>query len=117
MGEVFILNKSGKVVLILQGRIGNSKLKVTIKDHHIAKSRTLSVAEGKIQCQLTKYQMCLGCKACESVCKYDAISVKDDGTGKISYTIDDDKCRRCTECVGHFNAGCYMRKVLCIKRS
>ena len=117
LGEVFILNKSGKVVLILQGRIGNSKLKVTIKDHHIAKSRTLSVAEGKIQCQLTKYQMCLGCKACESVCKYDAISVKDDGTGKISYTIDDDKCRRCTECVGHFNAGCYMRKVLCIKRS
>ena len=83
LGEVFILNKSGKVVLILQGRIGNSKLKVTIKDHHIAKSRTLSVAEGKIQCQLTKYQMCLGCKACESVCKYDAISVKDDGTGKI----------------------------------
>ena len=117
LGEVFILNKSGKVVLILQGRIGNSKLKVTIKDHHIAKSRTLSVAEGKIQCQLTKYQMCLGRKACESVCKYDAISVKDDGTGKISYTIDDDKCRRCTECVGHFNAGCYMRKVLCIKRS
>lgn len=117
LGEVFILNKSGKVVLILQGRIGSSKLKVTIKDHHIAKARTLSVAEGKIQCQLTKYQMCLGCKACESVCKYDAISVKDDGTGKISYTIDDDKCRRCTECVGHFNAGCYMRKVLCIKKS
>lgn len=116
LGEVFILNKSGKVVLILQGRIGSSKLKVTIKDHHIAKARTLSVAEGKIQCQLTKYQMCLGCKACESVCKYDAISVKDDGTGKISYTIDD-KCRRCTECVGHFNAGCYMRKVLCIKKS
>ncbi|MFR7938029.1 MAG: phosphoadenosine phosphosulfate reductase family protein [Lachnospiraceae bacterium] len=117
LGEIFILNKSGKVILVLQGRIGNSKLKVTIKDHHIAKARTLSVAEGKIQCQLTKYQMCLGCKACESVCKYDAISVKDDGTGKISYTIDDDKCRRCTECVGHFNAGCYMRKVLCIKRS
>lgn len=32
--------------------------------------------------------MCLGCKACESVCKYDAISVKDDGTGKIIYSID-----------------------------
>ena len=61
--------------------------------------------------------MCLGCKACESVCKYDAISVKDDGTGKIIYSIDSDKCKRCSECVGHFDAGCYMKKVLRIKRT
>lgn len=116
LGEVFILNKAGKVVLVLQGRMGGTKLKVIIKNIHIAGARTLAVAEGKIQCQLTKYQMCLGCKACESVCKHDAISVKDDGSGRITYTIDDDKCVRCTECVGHFNAGCYMRKVLKIKR-
>lgn len=77
LGEVYVMNKAGKVVLVLQGRIGNNKLKVTIKDIHIAKAKTLAAAEGKIQCQLTKYQMCLGCKACESVCKYDAISVKD----------------------------------------
>ena len=117
LGEVYVMDKVGKVILILQGRIGSTKLKVIIKDIHIAKARTLSVAEGKVQCQLTKYQMCLGCKACESVCKFDAISVKDDGTGKIFYSIDSDKCKRCAECVGHFDAGCYMRKVLCIKRS
>ena len=117
LGEVYVMNKAGKVVLVLQGRIGSTKLKVIIKDIHIAKAKTLSVAESKIQCQLTKFQMCLNCKACESVCKYDAISVKDDGTGKISYVIDDNKCKRCTECVSHFNAGCYMRKVLSIKRS
>ena len=117
LGEVYVMDKVGKVVLILQGRIGSTKLKVIIKDIHIAKARTLSVAEGKVQCQLTKYQMCLGCKACESVCKFDAINVKDDGMGKISYSIDSNKCKRCTECVGHFDAGCYMRKVLCIKRS
>ena len=117
LGEVYVMDKAGKVVLILQGRIGSTRLKVVIKDIHIAKARTLSVAEGKVQCQLTKYQMCLGCKACESVCRFDAINVKDDGTGKISYSIDDEKCKRCTECVGHFDAGCYMRKVLCIKRS
>lgn len=116
LGEVYVLNKAGKVVLILQGRIGKTRLKVIIKDIHIDKSKTIANAEGKIQCQLTKYQMCLGCKACESVCKHDAISVKDDGTGRIKYTIDDEKCKRCAECVGHFNAGCYMRKVLGIKR-
>ena len=117
LGEVYVMNKAGKVVLVLQGRIGNNKLKVIIKDIHIAKAKTLAAAEGKIQCQLTKYQMCLGCKACESVCKYDAISVKDNGAGDITYCISDEKCRRCTECVGHFNAGCYMRKVLTIKRT
>ena len=111
------MNKAGKVVLILQGRIGSTRLKVIIKDIHIAKAKTLSIAEGKVQCQLTKYQMCLGCKACESVCRFDAINVKDDGTGKIFYSIDNGKCKRCTECVGHFDAGCYMKKVLRIKRS
>lgn len=117
LGEVYVVNATGKVVLILQGRIGSTTLKVTIKNIHIAGAKTLSVAERKVQCQLTKYQMCLGCKACESVCKHDAISVKDDGKGKLIYTIDNIKCVRCTECVGHFNAGCYMRKVLCIKRN
>lgn len=117
LGEIYVMDKAGKVVLILQGRIGSTKLKVIIKDIHIANAKTLSVAEGKVQCQLTKYQMCLGCKACESVCKFDAINVKDDGSGRISYSIDDDKCKRCTECVGHYDAGCYMKKVLRIKRS
>ena len=117
LGEVYVLNKAGNVVLVLQGRIGKNRLKVIIKDWNIAGARNLNVAEGKIQCQLTKYQMCLGCKACESVCKHDAISVKDDGTGRITYVINDDKCVRCTECVGHFDAGCYMRKVLGIKRT
>ena len=116
LGEVFIMSRSGKVLLVLQGRPGKNKLKVIIKDIHIAGSRTLSVAEGKIQCQLTKYQMCLGCKACESVCKHDAISVKDDGNGNTIYKINDEKCVRCSECVAHFDAGCYMRKVLGIKR-
>ncbi len=117
LGEVYVMDKAGKVILILQGRIGSTKLKVVIKDIHIAKSRTLSVAEGKVQCQLTKYQMCMGCKACESVCRFDAINVKDDGMGKTSYVIDDNKCKRCTDCVGHFDAGCYMKKVLRIKRT
>ncbi len=116
LGEIFVINNEGKVVMILQGRLGSSRLKVVINDVHFAGAKNLQTAEGKVKCQLTKYQICLGCKACESVCKYDAISVKDDGTGKVTYCIDEKKCVRCTECVGHYNAGCYMRKVLMIKR-
>ncbi|WP_026835190.1 phosphoadenosine phosphosulfate reductase family protein [Eubacterium xylanophilum] len=117
LGEVYVMNKKGEVVLVLKGRIGQTKLKVMIKKINIAKARSLSVAEGKIQCQLTKYQMCLGCKACESVCKHGAISIHEDSNGNIEYKIDDEKCVRCAECVSHFNAGCYMRKVLTIRRS
>lgn len=116
LGEVYVLDKKGNVVLVLQGRIGSTKLKVTIKKTNIAKSKSLTAAEGKVQCQLTKYQMCMNCKACESVCKHNAISIKELDDGSVSYKIDDEKCVRCTECVAHFTAGCYMRKVLTIKR-
>lgn len=121
LGEVYVLDRNGNVVLVLQGRIGTNRLKVTIKKTNIAGAQSLAAAEGKIKCQLTKYQMCLGCKACASVCKHNAISVhtieRDDDDEALIYRIDDDKCVRCTECVDHFNAGCYMRKVLTIKRS
>lgn len=120
LGEVYVMDRSGKVVLVLQGRIGTNKLKVTIKNHKIAGAKNIQGAEAKIKCQLTKYQMCLSCKACASVCKHNAITVRmdenDDGDQKLIYRIDDEKCVRCTECVDHFSAGCYMRKVLTIKR-
>lgn len=116
LGEVYVLDEKGNVVLILQGRIGSTKLKVTIKKFNLAGATNLKAAEGKIQCQLTKYQMCISCKACESVCKHNAIKIKELDDGSISYKIDDKKCVRCTECVNHFMAGCYVRKVLTIKR-
>lgn len=135
LGEVYVLDKKGSVVLVLKGRMGTNKLKVTIKNPRIAGSRNIQQAEQKIQCQLTKYQMCLACGACASVCKHNAISVhirKDSSIdeeldardineknteGELIYLIDDEKCVRCTECVNHFIAGCYMRKVLGIKRN
>ena len=122
LGEVYVLDKNGNVVLVLQGRIGTNRLKVTIKKTNIAGAKNLAAAESKIKCQLTKYQMCLGCKACSSVCKHNAITVRtvteEDDTDNelLIYKIDNDKCIRCTECVDHFTAGCYMRKVLAIKR-
>ncbi|WP_081822027.1 phosphoadenosine phosphosulfate reductase domain-containing protein [Pseudobutyrivibrio sp. LB2011] len=120
LGEVYVLDANGEVVLVLQGRIGTNRLKVTIKKTNIARANNLAAAEGKIKCQLTKYQMCLGCKACASVCKHNAITVhtfeREDDEQDLVYQIDDEKCVRCGHCVDHFTAGCYMRKVLCIKR-
>lgn len=117
LGEVYILNRKGEVVLKLQGRIGTKELKVTILNPHIAGAKDLKTAEERIKCQITKYQMCMGCLACESVCKYNALAIKEGQEGAIEYRILDDKCMRCGECVNHFSAGCYMRKVLTIKRN
>jgi len=115
LGEVYIIDKNKSPVLVLQGRIGSNKLKVTIKKKNIAKAKTIDIAEKRIQCQITKYQLCLACRACESVCKHDAIKIYDDN-GNISYKIDDKKCVRCSECVAHYNAGCYMRKVVMVRK-
>lgn len=117
LGEVFVLNRKGEILLKLQGRIGTRTLKVTVVNHKIAGAADLKAAEERIKCQITKYQMCMGCLACESVCRYNALSIKEGKNGGIEYRISEEKCMRCGECVNHFTAGCYMRKVLTIKRN
>lgn len=116
LGEVFVTKKDGTLILKLQGRKNSNQLKVTIYDYHIAGAKNLKGAEEKIKCQITKYQMCMACRACESICKHNAIVLKEKEDGLIDYRILDKQCIRCTECVNHYTAGCYMRKVLATKK-
>ena len=116
LGEVYVTRKDGSRVLKLQGRIGSTTLKVTIIDYKIDGAASVKAAEDKVKCQITKYQMCMGCRACESICKHNAIVIKEDKEGNLDYKILDDKCVRCAECVNHYTAGCYMRKVLATKK-
>lgn len=114
IGEVYILDRVGIPIIKLKGRKGSNILKVTIYKP-LLECKNIISSEKKIQCQITKFQMCINCKACEGVCKHGAISISEK-EGKLEYCIDDQKCIRCGECVSHFNAGCYIRKVLTIKR-
>ena len=114
--DVVGMDKKGNILLKLQGRIDSRELKVAVLSTRIAGARDLKAAEERVRCQITKYQMCLGCLACESVCKYNALMVKETKTGQIAYCISEDKCLRCGACVNHFTGGCYMRKVLSVKR-
>ena len=70
-----------------------------------------------IKYQITKFQTCLACRGCESVCKFNAITVRstknvENNQYEIEYKIDEKKCVCCLECVKHFPGGCYMKKVL-----
>lgn len=117
LGEVYVLDKhSRQPILKLKGKIGETFLKISVL-HIPSKLKNQKYAEMCIKYQITKYQTCIACRACESVCKFNAISVKANGSldglaPEISYKIDEKKCVGCFECVTHFDGGCYLKKVL-----
>lgn len=115
LGEVFVLDhRTNEPLLKLQGRIGSNNLRITILKRPIARRTKTVEIELKFKCQITKYQLCTGCHACETVCRHNAITLeKKPGTvSEYYYRIDDNKCVRCAECIGHYQGGCYMRRVL-----
>lgn len=135
LGEIYVVDKNKNPIIRLQGRIGTNLLKVSILKIPLLKTKNLRESRLKIECQITKYQMCVGCLACESICKQDAIIIKENkyincesamtsqnssrkyiNTNKNCYKIDDKKCIRCGECINHFDGGCYMRKVLITRK-
>ena len=111
LGEVYVVNHNGDPLLKLQGRIGKTELRVSILKLPFAGCPRLHEAEMKIKCQLSKWQICLGCMACTSVCKHDAIKITPSNDG-YSYVIDEKKCLHCGHCINHFDGGCYMRDVI-----
>lgn len=114
LGEVFVLDKNNKILLKLQGKKGQKNLKISIVNLPIANAKNIKDVEGKIKCQLTKFQMCLNCSACMSVCKFGAIKIKYEND-ELNYYINSQKCVHCYECINHFVSGCYLRKVLATK--
>ncbi len=115
LGEVFVLDfKTNEPLLKLQGRIGSNNLRITILKRPVAKRTKTVEIELKFKSQITKYQLCTGCHACETVCKHGAITLEKvpDTISDYVYHIDSNKCVRCAECISHYQGGCYMRRVL-----
>ncbi len=121
LGEVYVLGKKDKQPLLkLTGKVGQNLLKVSVL-RETAIFCNSKINEMLIKNQITKFQTCIGCMACESVCKYNAINIRHNEIQEgekfnISYTIDEKKCVGCLECVKHFGGGCYMKKVLRTKQ-
>ena len=121
LNEVYVLDRRTNLpILRISGRMGTNVVKIAI----IGESKIFNnkkYAEMYLKNQINKYQTCLGCTYCEAVCKFGALKVFNMNKGNvtsesISYTIDENKCVGCLECVTHFPNGCYLNKVLKIKK-
>lgn len=121
LNEVYILSKkTNEPILKLSGRIGSSELKISF----LNVTKPYNNKRELVDCvknQITKYQTCIGCSYCQSVCKFNALKVSNKEKGNVNnntieYKIDEAKCVGCLECVKHFDGGCYMKKVLRTKK-
>ncbi len=54
----------------------------------------------RIECQIRKFEFCIGCMACDSVCSVGAINTVN------GYKISDKKCIHCMKCIAKFSGGC-----------
>lgn len=70
----------------------------------------------RLKCQLRKYQYCIRCTACDSICPYGAINT----IGDERYVIDESKCKQnlseCSKCIAKFYNGCITCQVLAGKK-
>ena len=121
LNEVYVLDRKNNMPLLrISGIFGSNELKIAIVgESKIFKNK--KTAEMYIKNQVNKYQTCIGCSYCEAVCRFGAIKVCNTEKGNvsnntISYTIDENKCVGCLECVKHFSNGCYINKVLKVKK-
>lgn len=70
----------------------------------------------RLKCQLRKYQYCIRCSACDSICPHGAINT----LGDARYVIDESKCiqntNECSRCIAKFYNGCITCQVLAGKK-
>lgn len=117
LGEVYVISRlNGNPLLKITGKLGQNKIRVSVVNQ-TGPFRIASKAETYIKAQVTKYQTCIGCSACASICKHGAIHIENTKIGDVSpetitYNIDESKCVGCLECILHFDSGCYIKKVL-----
>lgn len=121
LNEVYVLDRKTNMPLLrLSGRIGADVIKIAVVgDSPLFKQK--KIVEMYLKNQINKYQTCIGCTYCEAVCRFGALKVFNKEKGNvsndtISYTIDENKCVGCLECVKHFQNGCYINKVLRTKK-
>lgn len=107
LNEYTIIDRHRKIPMLNLEMAKNSyQLKITAINP--SNYRLLSQ---RIDCQIRKYQSCVGCLGCVSKCPNGAISIVD-----VKYEINDKKCTSCGMCITPWRGGCLMSKILSVKK-
>lgn len=81
-----------------------------------AKGTDVQLIVNRLKCQLRKYQYCIRCSACDSICPYGAITT----IGNSRYAVDEQRCVQnlaaCSKCIAKFYNGCITCQVLAGKK-
>lgn len=81
-----------------------------------AKGTDVQLLVNRLKCQMRKYQYCIRCTACDSICPHGAINTMGDGR----YEVDEHKCVQnlsaCSRCIAKFYNGCITCQVLSGKK-
>lgn len=82
-----------------------------------SKGTDVQLLVNRLKCQMRKYQYCIRCTACDSVCPYGAISTMGEGR----YQVDETRCKQnlsaCSKCIAKFYNGCITCQVLAGKKT
>lgn len=132
-GKLEIFNKEDATyITITECEIRNSKGDVVYKRKKVCdlvitwgtpvlkvlpeKSTDIQLIISRLKCQLRKYQYCIRCSACDSICPYGAINT----LGDRRYSIDESRCKQnmneCSKCIAKFYNGCITCQVLAGKK-
>lgn len=106
LGEIYVVDRKTQApVLLLQGLEGKKHLKINV----VQKSNP-TLLFNRVECQIRKYQSCIGCIGCVSICDYNAISIIEG-----EYRVNPEKCTGCMKCIAYFDKGCLVAKATQVK--
>lgn len=111
INEVIVLDTRTNVPIISIQPLNkdDGTYSVKIKTMNIEKHEDL---QRMISYQIRKYNACMRCLKCESICRFGAITITPN-----EYKIDENKCMRCKACVTPkiLAGGCLMANYLAVK--
>ena len=111
-GNLDITEKQDKTIILVSLNSENLFQIIVTYGTNVLKVVPLEIRDvntliSRLKCQMRKYQFCIKCTACDSVCPYGAID-----TMKGKYIIDENKCQHCYKCISKFYNGCITAQVL-----
>lgn len=66
-------------ILRLQAREGDMAVKIVVEALDRMGTKSRDKARRYVEAQITKYQMCIGCHACEEICPHGALHCDTEG--------------------------------------